>query len=200
MTKSHLYVRVQLSNMTTKLPIAHTHDGHSAAMLPKEGSDCSSELLRVGDLATRTNKTVRALHLYEELGLLVPSERSKGNYRMYDHGAILRVRWIAKLQEMGYSLPEIRDVLGEWGTSGSATAAMGKVRELYAKKLDETRAQIARLLELERELSGSIAYLDTCDSCAPERLVNACPRCDLHKESAPELVAGLHARPSNGVE
>ena len=186
--------------MSIKLPIAHTLEAQGLAMVPKEGTECSTELLRVGDLATRTNKTVRALHLYEELALLAPSERSKGNYRLYDQGAVLRVRWISKLQEMGYSLPEIRDVLSEWGTSGSATGAMSKVRELFAKKLDETRAQITRLMDLERELSGSIVYLDTCDTCAPERLVNACSRCDLHKESAPELVAGLHARPSHGVE
>jgi DNA-binding transcriptional MerR regulator len=185
--------------MTTKLPIAQTADAHGVALHAKDHAD-NGEPLRVGDLAARTHKTVRALHLYEELGLLVPSERSKGNYRLYDSGAVLRVRWISKLQEMGYSLPEIRDVLSAWGGSGSAAGAMAKVRELYVKKLDETRAQIARLLDLERELSGSIAYLDTCDTCAPERLVNACPRCDLHKESAPELVAGLHARPSNGVE
>jgi DNA-binding transcriptional MerR regulator len=175
--------------MGTKLPIANSCE-HGAVEEPEAGL----EPLRVGDLAARTQKTVRALHLYEELGLLAPSERSKGNYRLYDAGAVLRVRWIAKLQDMGFSLPEIRDVLSDWGASGSAASAMAKVRTLYAQKLEETRAQIARLVTLERELKGSITYLDTCDTCAPERLVNACPRCELHEDSPPELVAGLHAR------
>ena len=35
-------------------------------------------LLKVGELARRTGKTVRAIHLYEELGLLTPAVRSKG--------------------------------------------------------------------------------------------------------------------------
>ncbi|MDP3278783.1 MAG: MerR family transcriptional regulator [Deltaproteobacteria bacterium] len=174
--------------MTTRLPIAATC-GHS---------ESDPEPLRVGDLATQTGKTVRALHLYEELGLLAPSERSKGNYRLYDGSAVLRVRWISKLQEMGLSLPDIREVLARWESSGSAADAMSDIRVIYARKIEETRAQIARLKVLERELEGSLQYLDTCDTCAPERLVNACTRCDLHDESAPELVAGLHATPSAG--
>ena len=38
-------------------------------------------LLKVGELAKRTGKTVRAVHLYEELGLLTPAVRSKGGFR-----------------------------------------------------------------------------------------------------------------------
>ena len=176
--------------MSTRLPIAATHCDHPSAAPSVDG-----EALRVGDLAARTQKTVRALHLYEELGLLTPIDRSKGNYRLYDAGAVLRVRWISKLQDMGFSLPAIRDVLAEWERSGSASGAMAKVRALYSQKLDETRAQMARLAALESELEHSIAYLDTCDTCAPERLVKACTRCDMHEDTPPDLIAGLHGKP-----
>ena len=43
-----------------------------------------SELLRIGELAKRTNRTVRALRLYEELGILEPAERSSAGYRLYN--------------------------------------------------------------------------------------------------------------------
>jgi DNA-binding transcriptional MerR regulator len=152
-----------------------------------------ARMLRVGDLAQRTQKTVRALHLYEELGLLRPSERSKGGYRLYAPDAITRVHWIAKLQEMGFSLPDIRDIVGRLEASGSATGAMQQVRALYAAKLEETRAQIERLSALQEELEHSIAYLDTCESCDPVRVVQSCTRCDQdHPCDQPELVAGLH--------
>ena len=49
-------------------------------------------LLRVGDIAKATGKTVRAIHLYEELGLLAPVTRSSGGFRLYDPAAIERVR------------------------------------------------------------------------------------------------------------
>ena len=45
-------------------------------------------LLKVGELARRTGKTVRAIHLYEELGLLTPAVRSKGGFRLYSGRAV----------------------------------------------------------------------------------------------------------------
>ena len=60
-----------------------------------------NHLLRVGDLARRTNKTVRAIHLYEELGLLLPATRTSGGFRLYDPTAVDRVKWIDMLHGMG---------------------------------------------------------------------------------------------------
>lgn len=162
--------------------------------LPLVSGDEGAPYLRVGDLAQRTRKTVRALHLYEEIGLLKPERRSEGGFRLYGADAVVRVRWISKLQEMGFSLPDIRELLSDWRGQGSASAAMHRVRGLYEKKVRETRAQIDRLVALETELRRSIEYLDTCETCDPDRLVTACARCDQHEcQSAPELVAGLHA-------
>ena len=177
--------------MSVKLPILES----VIAVLPPGASDGidDSRLLRVGDLAQRTSKTVRALHLYEELGLLRPSERSKGGFRLFGSEAIVRVRWINKLQEMGFSLPEIKEMVNEWEAAGSAASAMTRVRALYKQKLDETRAQLARLDQLRRELERSVDYLDTCGTCDPERLIHACSACELdHRCDSPELVSGLH--------
>ena len=52
------------------------------------------DLMQIGDLAKETRKTVRAIHLYEELGLLAPAARSKGRFRLYSHEALMRIRWI----------------------------------------------------------------------------------------------------------
>lgn len=151
--------------------------------------------LRVGELAKVTGKTVRALHLYEELGLLAPSERSKGGYRLYDEDAVTRVRWIGKLQEMGFSLSEIQAMARQWEQSGSAPSAMAKVERLLEEKLAQTREQIERLRTLEHELQASLDYLQVCPTCAPDQLIDACASCELHPESeqAPELVAGFSA-------
>jgi DNA-binding transcriptional MerR regulator len=151
--------------------------------------------LRVGELARTSGKTVRALHLYEELGLLVPVERSKGGYRLYDADSVTRVRWIGKLQEMGFSLSEIQTMARQWEQSGSAPSAMAKVERLLHEKLAETREQMERLQQLESELHASLEYLRTCPTCAPSQLIEACATCELHSEGeqAPELVAGFSA-------
>jgi DNA-binding transcriptional MerR regulator len=167
-----------------RLPIAH----------PEKEPD---EVLQVGDLARESGKTVRAIHLYEELGLLQPMGRSKGGYRLYSMTAPLRIRWIQKLQDMGFSLTDIRTVVRDWEQSGSAPRAMTKMREVYEKKLEETRAQLGKLEQLEHELEKSLEYLDTCDVCEPDRLLSTCSACDHHDcqpSDVPELVSGFRAQ------
>ncbi len=167
---------------------------------PSDGSGGRSGLLvrtlKVGELARLAGKTVRALHLYEERGLLDPIERSKGGYRLYAQDALVRVRWISKLQEMGFSLTDIQTMLRQWERSGSAPDAMLRVGDLLKDKLRETREQLARLSELEAELRSSLEYLETCPSCSPKQELTACTACELHGESeaAPDLVAGFHAQ------
>jgi DNA-binding transcriptional MerR regulator len=157
------------------------------------GETHEEELLQVGDLARLCGKSVRAIHLYEELGLLRPHARSKGRYRLFGQDSVVRVRWIGKLQDLGLTLPTIQSVVREWETSSSAPGAMAKMRDVYREKLASTREQIQRLLALEAELAESLKYLETCNTCDPVRLVPACNCCDLHHhdEHAPELVAGF---------
>jgi DNA-binding transcriptional MerR regulator len=154
-----------------------------------------ADLLQVGDLARESGKTVRALHLYEELALLKPAARSKGRYRLYTRDALVRIRWIGKLQDMGLSLTDIQAIVRDWEEGGTAPNAMRKMRDVYAAKLEETRAHLKRLQALEREIESSIEYLDTCDVCDPERLISFCKACDLHscESHVPELVAGFRA-------
>jgi MerR family copper efflux transcriptional regulator len=156
----------------------------------------TEDLMQIGDLAREAGKTVRALHLYEELGLLTPAARSKGRFRLYGAEALTRIRWIGKLQEMGFSLADIQTIVREWELVESAPGAMKRMREVYERKLEETRAQRRRIEELEHELEASLQYLDTCDHvCDPQRLLSACECCDLHdkEQDVPELVAGFRA-------
>jgi MerR family transcriptional regulator, copper efflux regulator len=155
----------------------------------------SEDLMQIGDLAREAGKTVRAIHLYEELGLLTPAARSKGRFRLYGPEALTRIRWIGKLQELGFSLGDIQTIVREGERASSASDAMKQMREAYARQLAETRRQRERLQALEHELEASLAYLDTCDVCDPQRLLSACSCCDLHdkEQHVPELVLGFRA-------
>ncbi len=158
-------------------------------------------LMQVGDLARECGKTVRAIHLYEELGLVRPAARSKGRFRLYGREALLRIRWISKLQDLGFSLTDIQAVARDFEQTAdgrSASVAMARMRELYRTKLEQTRAQLERLRALEHEIVASLDYLETCEVCDPQRVVSACRKCDQHSwgEEAPELVAGFQAKSS----
>lgn len=153
------------------------------------------ELLRVGQIAERTGKTVRALRFYEELGLLTPAQRTKGGFREYDEGALLRIQWIDRLQELGFSLQDIRDFLSSLRELDSGPAAMDQLRTFYARKMLDTRQQISRLQALEAELKDSLSYLSTCRVCAPETPKSTCRSCgeQAHRDApAPALVAAVH--------
>jgi DNA-binding transcriptional MerR regulator len=176
-------------------PTSDPVDGHVPHAPKAPRSSLLVRTLRVGELSRQSGKTVRALHLYEERGLLDPIERSKGGYRLYAQDALVRVRWISKLQDMGFSLNDIQSMLRQWERSGSAPRAMLQVGEVLKEKLEETREQIARLQSLENELRSSLEYLETCPKCSPQQELTACTSCELHGqgEAAPDLVAGFHA-------
>jgi len=153
-----------------------------------------SQLLRIGELARLTDKTVRAIHLYEELDLLQPTTRSSGGFRLYEQSAVDRVRWIDLLQTMGFSLQEMRDVLRAWWGAGVGSEAMMNLRALFHTKLEETRSNVRRYQELESELQRGLEYLETCRACAtPETSVRRCAHCsqDHGMSKEPALVAGI---------
>src|SRR5258708_38076792 len=88
------------------------------------------ELLLVGDVAKAVGKTVRAIHLYEELGLVRAHERSKGRYRLFAQDALVRVRWIVKLQNLGLSLSDIQALVRGQSDAASAQFAAMRLREV----------------------------------------------------------------------
>ena len=159
----------------------------------------SSHKLRVGDLARMTGKTVRAIHLYEELGLLKPVSRSSGGFRLYEDAAVERVRWIDLLHGLGFSLNEMRELSMAWWGAGLGPEAMERLRALFRRKLDDTRAAVERHQQLARELEQGLAWLQTCRACTtPASTVEACVGCrqDHGMTHEPALVAGLTSAPA----
>jgi len=157
-------------------------------------------LLKVGELARRTGKSIRALRLYEEMGLLEPA-RSQGNFRQYGADEVARIYWITKLQDLGFTLAQIQKLIAAVESSATGPDAMQSLRELFRARLSDTRAQVERLLQLERDLAESLAYLEGCRACSDDHELQACASCDsVHADTeAPSLVAGVHLAPSGGT-
>ena len=159
-----------------------------------QNNDHNAQLLRIGDLARKTGKSVRAIHLYEELGLLRPAARTSGGFRLYEPSAVERVRWIDLFHGMGFSLQEMRELVHAWWDAGLGPEAMDRLRSLFRRKLEETRESVQRFQRLERELADGLAYLEACRVCStPEPTATGCVRCqqDHGMEEEPALLAGL---------
>lgn len=150
-------------------------------------------VLQVGDLAKQTGKTVRAIHLYEDMGLLKPVERSRGRFRLYNRDSVARVLWISKLQTLGFSLPDMRQLMVDQSQATTGKQATLILRGAYVEKLAEVQGKLTELHRLEQELLSSLTYLDACQSaCVDEVHKESCPECERHADQpeAPPLVAG----------
>jgi DNA-binding transcriptional MerR regulator len=66
-----------------------------------------SGLMTVGELARRTNLSVKAIREYEALGLIYSAGRSEGNYRLFDESALWCARVICALRSLGLTINEI---------------------------------------------------------------------------------------------
>jgi MerR family transcriptional regulator, copper efflux regulator len=165
------------------LPQLHHHDVAATDLA----------LLKIGELAKRAGKTVRAVHLYEELGLLAPAVRSKGGFRLYHSRAVTRLQWISKLQDLGFSLTEIKAFLRDWEQSETGPKAISSLREIFSDKLRETRDTIGRLSQLVSDLQETLDYMDSCRSCGPDHGQHECGTCGIHghEGKAPLLVDGI---------
>lgn len=159
----------------------------------------NEKLMRVGELAKAVGKTVRAMHLYEELGLLEPRARSEGGFRLYGAEAVDRIHWIVKLQAIGFTLAEIQGFVKDFQSAGSAPEATARVRALFVEKQAQIRDQITQLQVIENDLSEALSYLDSCQTCSTAYAPTECGACDHqghHRGEAPPLFAGLSKRPA----
>jgi MerR family transcriptional regulator, thiopeptide resistance regulator len=94
----------------------------------------------VGDLARLTGVTVRALHHYDEIGLVRPSDRSAAGYRLYSDADVHRLQQVLLLRELGLPLEEIAAAIDSGlGTDPARRAAL--LRE-HREALVAKRARI----------------------------------------------------------
>jgi DNA-binding transcriptional MerR regulator len=70
-------------------------------------------MFTVGELSKLTGVTVRALHHYDEIGLVRPSHRTASGYRQYNDDDVLRLQQVLLFRELGLPLPEIAAVLDD---------------------------------------------------------------------------------------
>ena len=101
--------------------------------------------LTVGALARRTGLTVRALHHYDEIGLLSPSGRTDSGYRLYSDDDVRRLERIVLLRGLGMPLDTIGDALQ--GDGHELLELLERHADTIDGELQELRTAQARLNE-----------------------------------------------------
>lgn len=111
----------------------------------------------IGELATRTGLSHDTLRYYERAGL-IRAQRGANGYRRYPADAQTRLALVRLAQGLGFSLAEIRDVLGVMDRAGELPAE--QVQGRLQAKLAEMDARLAELQRLRQDLAQRLA--DVC--------------------------------------
>jgi DNA-binding transcriptional MerR regulator len=114
--------------------------------------------ITVGELSRLTGLTVRALHYYDEIGLVRPSQRSAAGYRLYDEADALRLQEVMVLRELGVPLDEIGPALA---ASGDRAALLRRHRAALAEKRGRLDAMLTAV-------DAALAVLEKGDAMRPE--------------------------------
>lgn len=127
-----------------------------------------SDVLTIGEVATRSGVATSALRFYEDEGL-IHAERTDAGHRRYPRAVIRRVAFIVFAQKIGLSLDEIRGELARLPHNRVPERSdWAKLSEGWTKRI---RARIAELERLERGLTECIGCgclsLDRCRLANP---------------------------------
>ncbi|HEX6682409.1 MAG TPA: MerR family transcriptional regulator [Candidatus Limnocylindrales bacterium] len=117
---------------------------------------------RVGELAAATGLTVRTLHYYEQIGLLVPSSRSDTGHRLYNETDVARLYRICLLRRTGLPLAEIGQALDD--PAWSLQAAM-------SRHLDQLDSRVQAIGRLRSRLAGLLRATNAGDPQSTDELL-----------------------------
>ncbi|MFG3496779.1 MerR family transcriptional regulator [Streptomyces sp. NPDC047886] len=104
-----------------------------------------TELLTIGDLARRTGLPVRTIRFWSDNGVVAPTGRSTGGYRLYDAEAVARLDLVRTLRELGMDLNTVRRVLSRQATVRDVARAHVRALEAEIRTLQVRRAVLRRV-------------------------------------------------------
>ncbi|WP_224278059.1 MerR family transcriptional regulator [Nocardioides lacusdianchii] len=117
-------------------------------------------VMQIGEVAARTELSLRSLRHWEEVGLLQPSGRTDGGFRLYTESDVDKILVIRRMKPLGFSLDEMKavmsdlEVLADPGAGeGERAAAQQRIADV---RTDATarRSRLVRQLEMADEFIG----------------------------------------------
>ncbi len=120
--------------------------------------------MQIGEVAVRTELSLRTIRHYEETGLVMPSARSQGGFRLYTEADVARLVVIRRMKPLGFTLDEMRALLdatdrldsGEELPSGERAELLERLRGFERathQRLTDLRTQLARAQEFAATLA-----------------------------------------------
>ncbi len=122
--------------------------------------------LRIGEAAERSNVGIETIRYYERQGLLAEPDRRPSGYRQYDETVVARLQFIRRAKELGFTLAEIKELLGLWFDVNTKCV---HVRQRAEQKIADIEDKIRLLQKMKRSLKKII------EQCASRDAIDDCP-------------------------
>jgi DNA-binding transcriptional MerR regulator len=114
--------------------------------------------MQIGEVAERTGLSLRTIRYYEEVGLVRPSSRTQGGFRLYTEPDVARLNLVKRMKPLGFSLEEMRDLLSALDELDAA-AGGESAREALIERLATYRAAAEqRCAALREQLETAEAF------------------------------------------
>ncbi|KGJ72005.1 MerR family transcriptional regulator [Cryobacterium roopkundense] len=113
--------------------------------------------MHIGELAEKTGLSLRTIRHYDEVGLLKPTGRTDGGFRLYTHQDFSRLMLIRRMKPLGFPLEEMTDllrVIDALSSSDSTSAVDSDVRrelDTFITEADKRRAKLQEQLAMADE-------------------------------------------------
>jgi MerR family transcriptional regulator, Zn(II)-responsive regulator of zntA len=104
-------------------------------------------------LARKSDVSLYTVRHYTRIGLLKPSRNWQNNYKLYQPSDEARVRFIQAAKNLGFSLAEVAEILGE-AKHGNSPCPM--VREIIVRRIEENRRKIKEMQKLQRKMESAM--------------------------------------------
>lgn len=133
---------------------------HTDSMSEK---DDDPRLLHIGAVAERTDLSLRTLRHYDEIGLITPSERTAGGFRLYSEADVERILLIRRMKPLDFTLEQMRELLEVTEAAirpGASAEVRQKLREFEESAL-ERRASLARKVTMADEFLARLQELSS---------------------------------------
>ncbi len=137
--------------------------------------------MQIGAIAKRIGLSVDAIRFYERNALLPRPPRTEGGFRQYDESDVETLGFIRRVQDLGFTLREIRDLLE---LRRSRLQPCAPVRRRLEEKLADVQRKLSDLQKLEHELRTA---LRSCNKEMRKRSAH-CPILKETKNLKPESV------------
>ena len=108
-----------------------------------------------GELARRTGVNIETIRYFENIGVLATPDRTEGGHRVYDEEHVRTLGFVRRARNLGFTPQEVRAILA---LGGPGKACCAEVRTIAEHHLEQVRAKLADLVELERLLTATVEH------------------------------------------